>query len=143
MSGIRGKDTAPEMFVRRGLHRIGYRFRLNNSDLPGRPDLKLTRYNAIIFVHGCYWHRHEGCRYATTPKSNADFWIAKLTRNAERDHEKEEQLRKMGWRVMVVWECALRKRNRERLKPIERLAGWLQSKQTQGVIPRVPPERSA
>lgn len=105
MSRIRGKDTRPELRVRSALHRLGYRFRLNRRDLPGKPDIVLPRYQTVIFVHGCFWHRHPGCRFAYTPKSRVEFWQAKFERNVERHREVEEELTTLGWRVLVIWEC--------------------------------------
>lgn len=106
MSRIRGRDTRPELTLRRLLHAAGFRYRLHQK-LPGRPDLTLPKYKAVIFVHGCFWHRHEGCRVANTPKSNVDFWMIKFARNVERDAAVESTLRHSGWRVLVVWECDL------------------------------------
>lgn len=105
MSRIRGKDTGPERLVRSLLHRMGYRFRLHGKDLPGRPDLVLPKYRTVVFVHGCFWHRHRGCRNCTTPTNNRDFWVKKLNENAARDRRSAGALIKMGWRVVVVWEC--------------------------------------
>jgi len=105
MSRIRGKDTQPELRVRSALHRLGYRFRLNRRDLPGKPDIVLPRHQIVIFVHGCFWHRHPGCRFAYTPKSRVEFWQTKFQRNVERHCEVEEELQTLGWRVLVVWEC--------------------------------------
>lgn len=105
MSGIRGRDTAPELIVRSHLHRAGLRFRLHQNDLPGRPDLVLSRWDTVVLVHGCFWHRHAGCRYATTPASNRQFWQAKFQANVERDIRNRAELRKLGWRVFTVWEC--------------------------------------
>ena len=109
MSGIRGKDTRPELLVRSGLHRMGFRFRLHDRKLPGSPDLVLRRYSAAVFVHGCYWHRHEGCRFATTPATRPEFWQEKFDANVARDRRHQQLLRGAGWRVFVVWECALRR----------------------------------
>jgi DNA mismatch endonuclease (patch repair protein) len=105
MSGIRGKDTKPELLVRRALHASGLRFRLHRKDLPGKPDIVLPRYQAAVLVHGCFWHRHTGCRYATTPSTNTAFWQNKLDGNAERDARQLRELRRLGWRTFVVWEC--------------------------------------
>lgn len=108
MSGIRGRDTKPELAVRRYLHSRGLRYRLHVRELPGRPDIVLPRHRTVVFVHGCFWHRHEGCRFAYTPKSRQEFWLPKLEGNAARDARDQQQLRDLGWRVEVVWECELR-----------------------------------
>lgn len=108
MSGIRGKDTKPEMVVRRYLHQSGFRYRLHVRDLPGRPDIVLPKFNAVVDVRGCFWHQHAGCRYAATPKSNRSFWQDKLASNVRRDRTSEEALSALGWRVFVVWECEIR-----------------------------------
>lgn len=109
MSRIRSKDTKPEMAVRSLLHRMGYRFRLHRRELPGSPDIVLPKYNSVIFVHGCFWHLHEGCRDGTVPKTQHEKWKLKLERNVERDKLHYEELQKMGWKVLVVWECEVEK----------------------------------
>lgn len=109
MSHIRSKDTKPEMAVRSLLHRMGYRFRLHKRELPGCPDIVLPKYNSVIFVHGCFWHLHEGCRDGTVPKTQHEKWKLKLERNVERDKLHYEELQKMGWKVLVVWECEVEK----------------------------------
>lgn len=108
MAGIRGTDTKPERVVRSGLHALGYRFRLHDKSLPGRPDLVLKKWHAVIFVNGCFWHAHQGCSFYHLPASNTEFWRAKLEGNAERDQRNTESIRSLGWRVAVVWECGLR-----------------------------------
>ena len=108
MAAIRGKDTAPELAVRRILHAMGLRFRLHRKDLPGRPDIVLPKHRTVVFVHGCFWHRHEDCRYTTTPKTRQEFWQTKFAANVERDGRNRTDLRQLGWRVIVVWECELR-----------------------------------
>lgn len=111
MSRIRSKNTKPELVVRSMLHRLGYRFTVNgpkNRQLPGRPDIVLPKYKAVIFVHGCFWHAHKGCKYATIPKTRTEWWKAKLEGNAERDARNQEELKELGWRVVVVWECELK-----------------------------------
>lgn len=108
MSRIRGRDTRPEMIVRRLAHRLGYRFRLHRRDLPGRPDLVFPSRRKVILVHGCFWHRHPGCRHATTPATNAAFWRSKFARNTERDRRVLQSLRTAGWDPLVVWECETR-----------------------------------
>ena len=107
MSRIKGKDTRPEMIVRKWLWANGYRYRLHRKDLPGKPDIVLPRYRTTILVHGCYWHRH-GCWMTTTPASRQDFWLAKFQENVDRDRRNLQALQNGGWRVMVVWECSLR-----------------------------------
>jgi DNA mismatch endonuclease (patch repair protein) len=109
MSRIRGRDTAPEVRLRSLLHRAGYRFRLHDRKLPGRPDIVLPKYRAMIFVHGCFWHRHEGCSNATTPSTRPEFWNAKFEGNVARDRANAERLSDLGWQVIVVWECDLKK----------------------------------
>lgn len=108
MSSIRGRDTKPELSVRRYLHKCGFRYRLHRRDLPGSPDLVLAKWNVAVFVHGCFWHGHKGCRYFRVPATRTDFWAAKIRGNAERDARAEAALLRSGWRVVVVWECALR-----------------------------------
>ncbi|WP_083233320.1 very short patch repair endonuclease [Planctopirus hydrillae] len=107
MSRIRNRDTKPELIVRSLLHRMGYRFRLHRKDLPGKPDIVLPKYRTVIFVHGCFWHRHHNCRYASTPQSHTAFWNAKFATTIERDREVRRQLRKLAWHVIVVWECEI------------------------------------
>lgn len=108
MSRIRSKDTTPERTVRSILHRLGYRFRLHSRSLPGHPDLVLPRYQTVVFVHGCFWHRHPKCQFAYTPKSRTEFWTAKFLGNIQRDRKVRRELRAMGWHVIIVWECELR-----------------------------------
>ena len=108
MSHIKGRNTKPELAVRSLLHRMGYRFRLHRADLPGKPDIVLSRYKTVIFVHGCFWHRHKDCRFAYTPKSRTDFWLNKLESNVIRDIQVKSDLEILGWRVITVWECELR-----------------------------------
>lgn len=107
MSNIRGKHTKPELAVRSHLHRAGFRFALHRSDLPGRPDIVLPKYRAVVFVHGCFWHRHAGCRFAYTPKTNTEFWMEKISGNVARDLKTEAALMELGWRVLTIWECEI------------------------------------
>ena len=107
MSRIRGRDTKPELAVRSLLHGMGYRFRLKNAELPGKPDIILSRYKTVIFVHGCFWHRHKGCRYAYNPKSKVEFWQHKFESNVRRDQQVAEQVRKLGWHLLTLWECEI------------------------------------
>ncbi|MHB1332517.1 MAG: very short patch repair endonuclease [Sulfuriferula sp.] len=108
MAGIQGKNTKPELLVRKYLHSKGLRFRLHAKKLPGKPDLVFPKYKVVVFVHGCFWHRHAGCKYATTPSSREDFWANKLSENVARDSYQIAALIGLGWRVFVVWECELR-----------------------------------
>lgn len=108
MAAIRGTDTKPELLVRSIAHRLGYRFRLHRRDLPGRPDLVFPGRGKVVFVHGCFWHQHPGCRYATRPATRAEFWAAKLDGNRERDTRVLQDLERLGWGVLVVWECETR-----------------------------------
>jgi DNA mismatch endonuclease (patch repair protein) len=109
MGRIKGRDTVPEIAVRSILHRAGFRFRLHRKDLPGRPDIVLPGRKIVIFVHGCFWHRHEGCKYSYTPKSNVAFWQGKFEGNVARDRKNAKDLKAVGWRVVVVWECEIGK----------------------------------
>lgn len=108
MAGIRGKDTKPELALRRSLHALGLRYRLHTKNLSGKPDIVLPKHHAVIFVHGCFWHRHAGCRYATVPATRPEFWKAKFDANVARDAAVQSDLLEAGWRVGTVWECALR-----------------------------------
>lgn len=122
MAGIGGKDTKPEVVLRRRLHAAGLRFRLHAAMLPGKPDIVLPSRRAAIFVHGCFWHRHEGCHWCSTPASNADFWAAKFRRNRARDVEVRDALHSAGWRVAIVWECGLRATSLD--ETVERVLAW-------------------
>ncbi len=112
MRAVRSRSTRPEILVRRIVRRLGYRFRLHYSALPGKPDIVFPRQKKAVLVHGCFWHQHKGCRRATIPKSNRAFWLPKLARNTIRDSEQLKAIRKCGWRAMVVWECELKKEYR-------------------------------
>ncbi|MNF77630.1 DNA mismatch endonuclease Vsr [Pseudomonas sp. MM213] len=105
MRAVKRAHTRPEVVVRQALHALGLRFRLHRRDLPGSPDIVLPKFRTVVFVHGCFWHRHPDCRYATTPKSRQEYWLPKFEANVERDARKEAQLRELGWRVLVMWEC--------------------------------------
>lgn len=126
MAGIQGKDTKPELALRRALHARGFRFRLHSRKVYGRPDLVLSKYRAVVFVHGCFWHRHKGCRYTTTPSTRHEFWQAKFKANVARDEAVQVKLMEDGWRVATVWECALRKPDQIAVST-ERLSAWLLS----------------
>lgn len=137
MAGIRGRNTRPEISLRKALHRLGFRYRLHGRKLPGRPDLVFPMYRAVVFVHGCFWHRHAGCPYCTTPDSNYDFWQAKFLENTTRDARNLEHLRTAGWRIAIVWECITRKQPAEVIAA--GLGEWLQSDLPEWELP----ERSA
>ena len=120
MAAIHGKDTKPEMVVRRWLWGRGFRYRLNHPRLPGKPDIVMRKYRTCIFVNGCFWHGHEGCRYYTIPKTNTEFWVNKVKRNKERDVKVQHELAAMGWHCITIWECELKPKVRE--KTLESLA---------------------
>lgn len=136
MSNIRGGNTKPEMALRRALHQRGIRYRLHVKDLPGKPDLVFPRHKAVLFVHGCFWHRHEGCRFATTPSSNVAFWKRKFDDNVKRDRRSVEALLASDWRVGLVWECFLRKPlgNTE----IEEITAFVKGRETYREWPSTP-----
>ena len=108
MSRILSKNTKPETIVRSTLHRMGFRFRIGVKELPGRPDIVLSKYNTIIFVHGCFWHRHKGCKRCTTPSSNPAYWFNKFQKNVQRDKLVVKELQEIGWRVIIIWECEVK-----------------------------------
>ena len=108
MSAIKSKNTKPEIAVRKLLHSMGYRFRLHRKDLPGSPDIVLPKYKTVIFVHGCFWHRHENCKYASTPKTREEFWQNKFKVNLKRDREIQEKIKNIGWKSVVIWECEVK-----------------------------------
>lgn len=110
MRAVKRANTAPEIIVRQVLHALGLRFRLHRRDLPGSPDVVLPRFRTVIFVHGCFWHRHPDCRYTSTPKTRQEYWLPKFAANIERDLRKEAQLQALGWRVLLVWECETKQR---------------------------------
>ena len=120
MSRVRSKDTTPERVVRSALHLAGYRFRLYRSDLPGKPDIVLPKYHAAIFINGCFWHQHPGCRKATIPQNNREFWQRKLNRTIERDKQNKIQLQRLGWKVIILWECDIKTSIDNSLEFIER-----------------------
>lgn len=127
MAGIRGKNTQPELLVRRGLHRLGFRYRLHDKRLPGKPDLVFPKYRAVIFVHGCFWHGHD-CHLFKWPTSREEFWHQKINRNRDLDKVHIEQLHTQGWRVLLVWECALKGKARLGLDDVlDRATAWIRS----------------
>ncbi len=123
MAKVRGENTSPERLVRSLVHKLGYRFRLHRKDLPGKPDIVLPRHKKVIFVHGCFWHQHEGCPHAARPTSNIEYWNRKLDRNIIRDRENLHKLEYLGWNVLIVWECE----TRDHEKLLEKLTGFLAS----------------
>jgi DNA mismatch endonuclease (patch repair protein) len=132
MSGIQAKNTKPEMLIRKALHMQGFRFRLHDKNLPGSPDIVLRRYNAVIFVNGCFWHRH-GCNLFKWPSENRDFWTTKINRNAEQDMFARKSLLTLGWRVLVVWECTLKGKAKLPFDSlIAKIEAWILSDKTTG-----------
>ena len=134
MSGIRAKDTKPELVIRRGLHALGFRYKLHDRQLPGRPDVVLPRWHAVIQVHGCFWHGHD-CPLFRWPQTRQEFWRAKIGRNVERDREVDVALDRAGWRVLTVWECALKGPGRIGAEAaVTRVAKWLRSDERTGEV---------
>ena len=134
MAGIRGKNTKPELLIRKALHARGFRYRIHCRDLPGNPDMCFPKYRAVIFVHGCFWHGHD-CHLFKWPKTRPEFWSAKIARNREVDASAEQKLLSEGWRVATIWECALKGRERLDLDDIsQRCADWLRSDRNSLVI---------
>jgi DNA mismatch endonuclease, patch repair protein len=133
MSGIKGKNSLPEMLVRKALFGMGYRFRLHRRDLPGNPDIAMPGRKIAIFVHGCFWHAHQGCKYAKTPSTRTEFWAAKLQANVDRDRRAVHELTQIGWRVLCVWECSTRSREAS-VGLAEALRLWLDSDSPTGEI---------
>jgi len=113
MSSIRGQNTKPEMIVRKYLFSKGFRYRLHDKSLPGKPDIKLTKYNSLVFINGCFWHGHTDCKIYVMPKTNKKFWYSKIENNVERDKRNIELLKNLGWKIIVVWECEIKRKNRE------------------------------
>jgi len=111
MSAIKSKNTKPEIAVRKLLYSMGYRFRLHRKDLPGSPDIVLPKYKTVIFVHGCFWHRHENCKYASTPKTRKEFWESKFKANIQRDKEIQKKIKNIGWQSVVIWECEVKNKS--------------------------------
>lgn len=130
MSGIQARDTKPEILVRKALHAQGYRFRLHRNDLPGKPDIVLPRFRAVILVHGCFWHMHKGCKLARIPSTRTEFWSAKLHANAIRDETAHCRLLALGWRVLTIWECYLKSTSPEVLQAD--LARWISGSEVSG-----------
>lgn len=139
MSAIRGTDTKPEVALRRALHALGYRFRLHRRDLPGRPDIVLPGRCIAIFVHGCYWHRHLSCRFATTPSTRTEFWFRKFEANVARDVRNQRELRELGWHVAKIWECQIRKNEAE--NTVRALSAWIEEPDGDFELPPPPNAR--
>ena len=118
MSKIRSKNTKPELVLRKALFAKGFRYRVNVPNLPGKPDIVLPKYKTVIFLHGCFWHRHEGCKYAYTPKTNTKFWIDKITSNVKRDKTNLQKLIALDWNIITVWECEIRHTHKHNLTPL-------------------------
>ena len=114
MRGIRARNTTPELCVRKGLFASGFRYRLHAKNLPGKPDIVLNKYNSLIFVNGCFWHGHKGCKFFRMPKSNLEYWKPKIAKNIENDKKHQKELKALGWKVVVVWECELKKNDAEK-----------------------------
>ncbi|WP_373056465.1 very short patch repair endonuclease [Zunongwangia sp. H14] len=114
MRSVKGKDTKPEMIVRKYLFSQGFRYRLHDKKLPGKPDIKLSKYKTVILINGCFWHGHKNCKIYVMPKTNTDFWYSKIEKNIHRDEKNISKLRKLGWNVVVLWECQLKKKKREK-----------------------------
>lgn len=113
MSNVKSKNTKPELLVRKFLFSHGYRYRVNRKDLPGKPDIVLPKYKTVVFINGCFWHGHENCKYATIPESNREFWLTKITGNVGRDKRTRDKLISMGWRVIDIWQCQLKEKDKE------------------------------
>ncbi len=141
MAGIKGSNTKPERDLRAALHARGFRYRLHVQNIVGRPDLVFPSYRAVVFVHGCFWHHHEGCRYATTPATRPEFWKAKFAANVARDERVKNELLGAGWRVATVWECALRGRSQADFVA-HQIAKWLASREVVFVTAVVPIDQS-
>jgi len=134
MSGIRGKNTKPEMIIRKALFKRGFRYRIHYKELPGKPDIVFPKYRAVVFVHGCFWHGHD-CHLFKWPKSRADFWKKKIETNRERDIRNREACKKKGWRVLVIWECALRNQSESQVQSlIASIESWIRSGQGNQIL---------
>ncbi len=132
MSKVRGVNTKPEKLIRSHLHRQGFRFRINNPNLPGKPDIVLKKFNAVIFVHGCFWHNHKGCKKSKLPKTRKEFWKKKITDTVMRDQRNIANLMKLGWRIAIVWECGTKKKD-DLENIIKKLSKWIIEGQTKRI----------
>lgn len=126
MSGIKGKNTKPELIIRSMLHKKGFRFRIHNSKLPSKPDIVLKKYRAVILIHGCFWHRHQ-CRIFKWPQTNQEFWEIKINKNYENDIKKMNELHEMGWRICIIWECAIKGAGKDLERVISDVTSWIRS----------------
>lgn len=134
MSGIKGRNTSPELLVRKQLHALGFRYRIHCSHLPGKPDVVLPKHRVVIFIHGCFWHGHD-CHLFKSPSTNVEFWENKISRNRQRDAEVLADLEHKGWRVLTVWECSIKGKNKVGVPSVVRLvAEWIVSKEMRGEI---------
>jgi DNA mismatch endonuclease (patch repair protein) len=125
MSNIKGRNTKPELLIRSLLHAQGFRFRIHRKDLPGKPDIVLPKYKAIIFIHGCFWHGHQNCRLFKLPASRTEFWEAKISKNQQNDLKAKELLLNSGWRICTIWECAIRRSKKDSVALMDILTTWL------------------
>lgn len=125
MSNIKGRNTKPELLIRSLLHAQGFRFRIHRKDLPGKPDIVLPKYKAIIFIHGCFWHGHQNCRLFKLPASRTEFWEAKISKNQENDLKAKDLLLNSGWRICTIWECAVRRSKKDPVTLMDILTKWL------------------
>jgi len=140
MAGIKGKDTKPELLIRKELYRRGYRYRLHVKDIKARPDIVLRRYNSLIFVNGCFWHGHDNCKLFRYPKSRTEFWESKISGNIERDQKKWKELAEYGWRILVVWECSIKNRKQHISTVVDLIEEWLLSNKSGICQLRLDPE---
>ena len=140
MAGIRGKNTEPELILRRALHGAGFLYRIHDSKLPGKPDLVFPMYKALIFIHGCFWHQHSECWWNKAPSSNTEFWKNKLGQNAERDARNVQELLRRGWRIAIVWECSFRLSDLESV--VADVQDWLRGDTPTLILPKVVRRRS-
>jgi DNA mismatch endonuclease (patch repair protein) len=121
MSKIRSKDTLPEIRIRKALWRMGYRYRLHYKQLPGKPDIVMVKQKIVVFIHGCFWHRHKNCIEASRPKTNSEYWETKIRKNMERDKKHQKEIKKLGWKVIVVWECMVKRDIEENIKLLDKI----------------------
>ena len=121
MSRIRSNNTLPEIYIRKALWQMGYRYRLHYKLLPGKPDIVITKQKIVVFVHGCFWHRHENCIEASRPKTNSEYWETKINKNMERDKRNQNEIKKLGWKIIIIWECMVKNDTEKNIKLLEKL----------------------